>query len=334
MAVVSVWSAVSKKSHKHTDITGIRQIERETTEYYLPSRTVSRCFSLSLLGDSQRKWIVSPHGSQLNLKASRRQKAFACGQASNRRTQLKTRVGIPLPKAYNKDSHGKRHSRGSGFYALATDSSQEQLKTLDSYFSKLHNDMDEQFTCRNDSDVEENHMKSLVLEGKGRGSSTTSSNKYRRKTTLDSLENYFEELNTGGGTKNGTSPTVDQEFLERPIRRPNSVFHGYLGKQRMPIEVDNFEQFKSMDDEANEVVFGNESIQGVQRYDDEASDFYLINLLVAINIAVFLFEIASPVLNSELEQLSLPLIYGAKINELILGGEWWRLLTPMFLVQD
>lgn len=56
--------------------------------------------------------------------------------------------------------------------------------------------------------------------------------------------------------------------------------------------------------------------------------------LVSINIAVFLFEMASPIRNSEVELLSLPLLYGAKINDLILVGEWWRLVTPMFLVQD
>uniref|UniRef100_A0A0E0CJW3 Peptidase S54 rhomboid domain-containing protein n=1 Tax=Oryza meridionalis TaxID=40149 RepID=A0A0E0CJW3_9ORYZ len=46
---------------------------------------------------------------------------------------------------------------------------------------------------------------------------------------------------------------------------------------------------------------------------------------------VLLFEIASPVRNSDIENLSLPLMYGAKINDLILSGEWWRLLTPMCL---
>lgn len=55
---------------------------------------------------------------------------------------------------------------------------------------------------------------------------------------------------------------------------------------------------------------------------------------MSINIAVVLFELASPIRNSDLELLSLPLMYGAKINDLILVGEWWRLVTPMFLVQD
>lgn len=56
--------------------------------------------------------------------------------------------------------------------------------------------------------------------------------------------------------------------------------------------------------------------------------------LVSVNIAVFLFEAASPVKNSDLPLFSLPSLYGAKINDLILVGEWWRLVTPMFLVQD
>lgn len=56
--------------------------------------------------------------------------------------------------------------------------------------------------------------------------------------------------------------------------------------------------------------------------------------MASIDIAVFLFEVASPIKNSDYNLYSLPLLYGAKVNDLILVGEWWRLVTPMFLVQD
>lgn len=64
---------------------------------------------------------------------------------------------------------------------------------------------------------------------------------------------------------------------------------------------------------------------------DDSSDLYLVSVLVSIDIAVFLFEVASPIKNSDYNLYSLPLVYGAKVNDLILVGEWWRLVTPMFL---
>ena len=54
--------------------------------------------------------------------------------------------------------------------------------------------------------------------------------------------------------------------------------------------------------------------------------------IVAINIAVYLFGLASPVDTVGVGTSTLPVLYGAKVNALILGGEWWRLITPMFLV--
>uniref|UniRef100_A0A0E0JZ92 Peptidase S54 rhomboid domain-containing protein n=1 Tax=Oryza punctata TaxID=4537 RepID=A0A0E0JZ92_ORYPU len=86
----------------------------------------------------------------------------------------------------------------------------------------------------------------------------------------------------------------------------------------------------ALEDYTNYLIFDEKNFQDMQQ-DDQTSSFCLTNLLAAINIAVLLFEIASPVRNSDIENLSLPLMYGAKINDLILSGEWWRLLTPMCL---
>lgn len=53
--------------------------------------------------------------------------------------------------------------------------------------------------------------------------------------------------------------------------------------------------------------------------------------LVAINVAVFLFQLASPELVPGVITTSIPALLGAKVNPLISAGEWWRLATPMFL---
>uniref|UniRef100_A0A0D9VFD9 Uncharacterized protein n=1 Tax=Leersia perrieri TaxID=77586 RepID=A0A0D9VFD9_9ORYZ len=106
------------------------------------------------------------------------------------------------------------------------------------------------------------------------------------------------------------------ESLEVRFNRRNRGTKGYLKT--------------AVEDYTDYLIFDEKNFLDTQK-DDQASSFCLTNLLAAINIAVSLFEIASPVRNTDIENLSLPLMYGAKINDLILSGEWWRLLTPMCL---
>lgn len=93
------------------------------------------------------------------------------------------------------------------------------------------------------------------------------------------------------------------------------------------------EWIKDLDSEVNSKLAEDKKDvpDGLVSSTDVSYNSYLINTLAAINIAVFLFELATPVKSSDAAIISLPLLCGAKINELILNGEWWRLITPMFL---
>ncbi|CAA7402108.1 unnamed protein product [Spirodela intermedia] len=196
-------------------------------------------------------------------------------------------------------------------YMTARRCREGQLKALDSYFSKV------------DDDEDQKHSSSKAAV---EGSQVTA------KTGLVSLETYFDKLNDGLQTRDAKFLLSIKDGSERNQKGRFNVSNGEYceqtassmngSKSRMSLE--------SIDDEAVPLTLAEKNIENPEPY-DEASDFYLINLLASINIAVFLFEIASPVRNSDFEQLSLPLMYGGKINKLILDGEWWRLVTPMFL---
>ncbi|XP_039143010.1 RHOMBOID-like protein 9, chloroplastic [Dioscorea cayenensis subsp. rotundata] len=187
-------------------------------------------------------------------------------------------------------------------------SNEEQLRVLDSYFGKLQGN-----TAKNQASVckgEVQDIKVMVENGE---------KKKKMVTGLGSLENYFGKLKFGKTVeRNKTSLGIGKETSDRnSVKLMNSA-----AEAKMKMEAQNYIGLETKDSDEN--------FQELPAY-DEASDFWLISILAAINIGVFLFEIASPIRDSDIEHLSLPLIYGAKINKLILDGEWWRLFTPMFL---
>ncbi|KAF6143775.1 hypothetical protein GIB67_016696 [Kingdonia uniflora] len=183
-----------------------------------------------------------------------------------------------------------------------------QLKTLDSYFSKLKKET----TLVPSRDSEPKIMgppsKSLdetmkLVDGVGQ---------FKTRKAMSSLEDYLGKLKA--------EDKISEENPTRTLYSDNGD-HGKSVQKSMT----SYTQLGSKD-----VELGLENTEGLQS-SYESSDAYLVSMLASINIAVFLFEIASPVRNSGIEILSLPSLYGAKINELILVGEWWRLVTPMFL---
>ncbi|CAL4888793.1 unnamed protein product [Urochloa decumbens] len=157
---------------------------------------------------------------------------------------------------------------------------------------------------------------------------------------LRALESYFSKLNRTqqlwslpqkNTNKNGLSSSneVDAIMADDDANLKNRVDSLQVQFGRGKTGTKSYRN-TSIEDYKEYLIFDEKSFLDMNT-DDQMSGFCLTNLLAGINIAVLLFEIASPVKNSENEYLSLPLLYGAKINNLILSGEWWRLLTPMCL---
>ncbi|KAM0933110.1 putative rhomboid protease [Dioscorea sansibarensis] len=194
-------------------------------------------------------------------------------------------------------------------------SSEEELRVLDSYFGKLQGN-----TAKNQG----SGCKRQVQDDK---EMADNGEKKKMVTGLGSLENYFGKLNSGKNVERSkTSLTISKETSEKFSMKLTNLAMG----TKMKAESQNYIGLETTDNETEKAPSSDENFQELPAY-DEASDFWLISMMAAINIGVFLFEIASPIRDSDVEHLSLPLIYGAKINKLILDGEWWRLFTPMFL---
>ncbi|KAF5195271.1 Rhomboid-like protein 9 protein [Thalictrum thalictroides] len=201
------------------------------------------------------------------------------------------------------------------FYTSESSSIDKQLGELDSYFRKLQNKQETSVTQSRKSDT-------TIISGNNKlEPSSQISDKatyFKAENELDTLGNYFEKLNAIKLQKNKS--TSDEE---KQARTPNFVSADYDRPEAKDIKT--YVHPKSGDVEPYL-----EKSQVLQSQ-EESSELHLVSVFASINIAVFLFEIATPVKNSDLELFTLPSMYGAKINHMIQEGEWWRLLTPMFL---
>ncbi|XP_050384011.1 RHOMBOID-like protein 9, chloroplastic [Argentina anserina] len=191
--------------------------------------------------------------------------------------------------------NSQEQNRGSVQYASGARTTEKQLSSLDSYFGKLQN------------------SSTLPPENASKTSEAVLGRKNDRlglKEELDYLDTYLGRLDK------------DANQSEKPVDVAT-------GDNIVPGSVSIIQE--SENGAETKLIESYISTTGDNAQDSEISDLYLIGILGSINIAVFLFEIASPVRNSDLDLFSLPSLYGAKINDLILVGEWWRLVTPMFL---
>lgn len=320
----------------HPTFKRIRLVGRDGGEYNLSLQKDFGCLSPCVIGETDYTWNVSCHAFDFASKPYRRQvirrvhNRFCLWRKVNEAPLLK----VCAIEGYEKFHSGKSHQGNKSYYEsdlLEAGSCERQLKELDSYFGKLYSNMDEQpRSCRNGSDTTEYHMEpSSQLEGE-QTEVHVSSNLCKRKMMLDSLDNYFGELNAVQRSRKSIKLSLGEENSEEPpVQMSSSDVEGYHENTTI-MESDGSEHITNIDHEIGQVSSDNENIK-YSLTNDEASDFGTTNLLVAVNIAVFLFDIASPIRSSDIENLSLPLAFGAKINKLIIVGEWWRLLTPMFL---
>ncbi|WZY88749.1 hypothetical protein YC2023_045484 [Brassica napus] len=156
------------------------------------------------------------------------------------------------------------------------------------------------------------------------------------KERLKLLDSYFGKLQ-GGDEKKPSISTGDDEKAKLNAETELESLSVYLDKQQKDAVIkpeggSAASKLRKADIKSNNN--NNTLLQQLDDDEDQGEDtlnFYTVSILAAINVGVCLFEAAAPVRNNEMGLLSLPLLYGAKINDLIVAGEWWRLLTPMFL---
>ncbi|KAJ0098383.1 hypothetical protein Patl1_21479 [Pistacia atlantica] len=280
-----------------------------------------RCrFSSTFNEDICKKWHVLYPTADTLTKVKKKKLINASGGAIFCREALPLQnvAETPVPRRiYNMTSNvagslSKRTSPTEKMrmvcYAYESSNNEQQLRLLESYFAKLKNDANQTSSDSLNKKTDLNHRSGNI----------------NAKNTLGSLDSYLEKLNQDPNFEDNVLSTSDDQTTEgNQVGTPFSISKS--SERGVKGELKGYKKFESRDG-INRLVRPQALPQN-----DKISDLYLVGALASINIAVFLFEIASPVSNSEFELFSLPLLHGAKINDLILVGEWWRLVTPMFL---
>lgn len=187
------------------------------------------------------------------------------------------------------------------WYASESDSSEKHQRSLETYIQKLHSQA-KQTPLVPESDI-------TKIDGRSS----------QAREGLRSLETYFgtlkEDVNSEPTISGTSTLNVSQDFSIGNTESSQT-------KQQKGISGPRHKRTN---------IYAGKSASSLVYDEKETGNLYMISMLLAINIAVFFFEIASPVKGSNDDLYSLPLMYGAKVNDLIMVGEWWRLLTPMFL---
>lgn len=308
MAVVPICYKIPCKDHTLSTRNSARQHERGLL--CACSAFAQGGSYLSISSDVQRNWPVIYTTADVLVKVKTRGRTNASKGTILNQGLLKFQSVMDV-RHLHKIHRTSRENPSVACHASKSGTNEKQLRLLDSYFGKLQDNVSEPSSdsCNERTDFLDTRVQINVKE------------------ELEYLNAYLDKLDKDANFENNVSSTFNDEATEEnPIVKPISV-----SKESRR---DNEERLRSFRKLRNQYVESGSRRSEALEQNYETSYFYLIGTLASINIAVFLFEIASPVRNSEFALFSLPLLYGAKINDLILVGEWWRLVTPMFLVQD
>lgn len=219
------------------------------------------------------------------------------------------------------------------------------LSALDAYFSKLRGNTEIPGTNTNAS--KSSFVSAVVLPvskqdsavASARHNSAAAADAGEHLQGLQALDAYFDKLNPKRPepkpqeqvkpTEETVTELTDEEIFMKSLIEAKEDYERYrssMKDQGGHLGTSSSGDMKFQVTTNSEVDFPNWELP-----EEQTGNSNLINVLVAVNIAVYLFGLASPHEALGFTDSSLPIVYGAKVNDLIVAGQWWRFITPMFL---